>query len=438
MENYKNLLTLEYLMFSDDINEDIKNLNYLLLELHPLIFESMVEEMKRKNYYTEKNIDNLKRVIEHYKDKFADYEKLLNDLNNIKPSYDYYYYEYLSKYDAIKSSIKSEFDCVPVKFMNESIRFDFCAFFGFYSSKEEFEKQLLPLFAENKLYNLFLKKLLAECPVCLENTLVIKRIKKVLETGIKNSNDKKYVEESKKLLNEIIYYSKNKKIETYDLDKFEKHYNRAFFEYLIVNNVDYQIYMDYIKSDKFLEFLEKYIIELNKLEDKVFIYNHEMTNRFRKIIKSIYDEEISSSTKIRCNTILGLWPYNKVTDTDILYEIESVSTNTFNEIIENIFDHKTMRLKMKFSINCNYVIMKIYTLKDEEFEYVIDTIPPKQYIGWIRKMMKLDKSFFLNDILRERTFKILDSLYNIGDKTFQKEREKIKQKIIKLNKGLEY
>ena len=438
MTNYRIILTLEYLMFSNNIEEDVKNLDHILSNFNPEIFESMVENMTQNNYYTEKNIQNLRKILETYKDKFEDYEKLLSDLDSIEPSYDYYYYEYLSKYDALKCSIKSEYDVIPVELMEQSIRFDFYAFSGFYVDNEKFEKKWLPVLTNNRLYNLFLKKLLIECQQALDEPIVIKRIKKVLETGINNSNDKKYIEESKKILNKIIYYSKNKNVEIYDLEKFTKHYNRAFFEYLITNNVDYKVYMEYIKSDKFLSFLEEYITGLNEESNNlIFIYNHDMTARFKKIIKSIYDEDINSSTKIRCNTLLSIWPYNRVTDTKVLYEIESVSTSTFKENIKNIAYDKLMILKMKFSLNCDYVIMKIYSMDDKEFEQFIDIIPTKQYIGWMRKMMSLDKNFFLNEILRERTFKILDSL-NIDNKELKKEKEKMKKKIVKLNKGLEY
>ena len=52
-------------------------------------------------------------------------------------------------------------------------------------------------------------------------------------------------------------------------------------------------------------------------------------------------------------------------------------------------------------------------------------------------MIYLDINFLNNDILRNRTLYILNQIIT-SDKTLEREKQKIKNKILKINKELEY
>lgn len=218
---------------------------------------------------------------------------------------------------------------------------------------------------------------------------------------------------------------------------FEYYHDKAFFEFLITNDVSFTKFHDYIVSEHFLSFLEEYVASFdNPDRSKLFLYNSNMKIKFKKIIFYILGETNQNEIKIRCNVLLQKWLSHKVEDEELFYKNESIKKSSFKEVLVYSTDDKLLINEMKSSLGYDYYILEIYTLNDLNFLKIIPQIDSEFYIMWLRKMLDENKNFFRNEMLRKRTIQIL-TLFEYGDKEFAKQSEKMKRKIIKLSKGLE-
>ena len=160
-----------------------------------------------------------------------------------------------------------------------------------------------------------------------------------------------------------------------------------------------------------------------------------MVGKFKNIVFYILEYKSDNKTKIRCNILLQKWFSHKVEDEEIFYEVESLKKCSLNEI--SFLKQKNILInEMKLSIRYDYYILEAYTLDGDDFDEIIEKINLEYFIKWMKKMMKINVNFFRNEMIREKTIKILEKLSSL-EEPFDKEAFKMKRKIIKLNKGLE-
>lgn len=436
MEKYRDLLLLEFLMFSKDIDSEILEFSDSLLEIDNNTIEELIERIKNENVYTEHNIENLKKVVKFLEPKLGEYEDIMYELCSVIPSNDIYYYEFMNKWDVLENEIKNLYSTVSKKFLEESIRFDFYAFSSLTVSSIDYVEKFLPNLIHNSLYILFIRKLLSEYPDALLNKKLRNRIISILELDIKTLEDDETIKYLQKLLKQVNYFGANKKVEIFDYEKFEYHRNKALIEHLITSDVDLDKYHEYLISDYFIEQLRTYIEVYDLPEMKeLFLYDEQMKESIKDILSYILKYRQDNNYKIIYNTLLfklsKLQPAEKLD----FYVTEAMNKYTPKEILETAHQKDFLLNDINGSLQADYLILESYNLPEENFNNILDSINLEYYIMWFKKMMKVDCNFFYNDILKRRTIKILEAL---EQKSNDKNIQKMKKKIIKMNKELEY
>lgn len=434
MKQYSDTLLLEFLMFSDDINQEIKDFEYSLTSIDPDDIEKIILDLAKENIYTEKNLENLKKIITFLKPQLKSYDFLIHELDSVKPSYDIYYYEYLEKYEVLKRNMNMDPISIPVSFLEKSIRFDFYAFKALTSEPKEYIENYFGYLVNNPLFLLFVNKILNENPDVLLNKTILKRICGIIELNMASLENSEMIEYHQKLLKKIKYFSENKKAEVFDYELFLYYQNKALFEYLMTSDVSLHEFHDVVISEPFLGFLEEYISKYDGENSELFLYNHDMTNRLKYIISYILNVREDNNTKIRCNILLQKWMSHKIEDEMLFYKTESIERCSFREIVLYNRYPQLLVEEMQFLLHMDYYIFEIYALDDEHFEQMISNINCTDFSNWMKKMMKVNSNFFRNDILRERTYQIIDQ-FSFKENN-EKEIEKMKRKMKKMNKGL--
>lgn len=421
---YKNRLLIEFLMFSNDIEKEILDFNDSINEIDEYAINDIIDTIKNENIYTEQNLKNFQYILRHLN---IDYDELIK---NTKPSNDVYYYEYLEKFDVLKKSINKEYDVVPLKLLEDSIRFDFYAYNALISKDDDFMYKFLSNLIGNKLFLLFLKKILNENPDILLNKKIKKRILSVLRLNLCYEDN---IDEIKNLKNQVIYLATNKKSEIFDYEKFKYHYNKAFFKYIITDNGNLEKYHDYIISDEFIyyvkEEIEKYDLEEYK---DTFSYPEEIKSRIKYILKYILNYRQNSEYKLLYNSLI--YKLNTLTPIKDFYDKQFIDRNSIIDIIKK---QKYSIEEIKCTLKNEYEILRIYSLEEQEFIQSIPKINEITYIKWLKYMIYVDINFLNNEVLRNRTLYILDKLV-ITNESLNKDTSKIKNKILKINKELEY
>lgn len=421
---YKNRLLIEFLMFSNDIEKEILDFNDSINEIDEYAINDIIDTIKNENIYTEQNLKNFQYLLKYLN---IDYDELIK---NTKPSNDVYYYEYLEKFDVLKKSINKEYDAIPLKLLEDSIRFDFYAYNALISKDDDFMYKFLSNLIGNKLFLLFVKKILNENPDILLNKKIKKRILSVLRLNLCYEDN---IDEMKNLKNQVIYLATNKKSEIFDYEKFKYHYNNAFFKYIITDNGNLEKYHDYIISDEFIYYIKEEIEKYDLEEYKdTFSYPEEIKSRIKYILKYILNYRQSSDYKLLYNSLI--YKLNTLKPIKQFYNEEFIKRTSFIDIIKN---SKCSIEEVKYDLRNEYEILKIYSLEEREFTLSISKINKITYIKWLKYMIDLDINFFNNEVLRNRTLYILDKLV-ITNESLNKDTSKIKNKILKINKELEY
>lgn len=421
---YKNRLLIEFLMFSNDIEKEILDFNDSINEIDEYAINDIIDTIKNENIYTEQNLKNFQYLLKYLN---IDYDELIK---NTKPSNDVYYYEYLEKFDVLKKSINKEYDVIPLKLLEDSIRFDFYAYNALISKDDDFMYKFLSNLIGNKLFLLFVKKILNENPDILLNKKIKKRILSVLRLNLCYEDN---IEEIKNLKNQVIYLATNKKSEIFDYEKFKYHYNNAFFKYIITDNGNLEKYHDYIISDEFIYYIKEEIEKYDLEEYKdTFSYPEEIKSRIKYILKYILNYRQSSDYKLLYNSLI--YKLNTLTPINDFYDKQFIDRNSIIDIIKK---QKYSIEEIKCTLKNEYEILRIYSLEEQEFIQNIPKINEFTYIKWLKYMIYIDINFLSNEVLRNRTLYILDKLA-ITNESLNKDTSKIKNKILKINKELEY
>lgn len=430
MEKYSDLLLLECLMFSKNIDEEILQFSDLLLKIDENAIIELIDRIKNENIYTEQNIENLNKIIQILKPKG------IYLLSNIQPSNDIYYYEFMNKWNVLENESKTPYSIVSKKIIEESIRFDFYAFTSLTVSTNDYVEKFLPNLINNSLYILFINKLMREYPDILLNKKVKNRIISILKFNIDTLENDEIITYLQKLLKQVKYFSVNKKVEVFDYEKFEYHRNKALIEYLITSDVDLEKYHDYLISDYFIDQLRIYIEVYDLPEMKeLSLYNENMIESLKNILSYILKYRQDNQYKIIYNTLSFKIKNLKISEQEDFYEMELVRKYKLKDMVKLLGQKEYAINDMKASLQADYLILETYSLPDETFNEALNYISLDYYIMWLKKMMRIDYNFFYNDILREKTIKIIDMLeQKYHDKTIQK----IKKKINKISKELEY
>lgn len=425
---YNNLLLIEFLMFSNDIEKEIQDLDNLIKQIDTNTIYEVIDTIQKENIYTKKNLNNLKILLKYLKiEKYQEIEKIIE---NAPSSNDIYYYEYLEKFDVLENKINDIQNMVPKNLLENSIRFDFYAFYGLISNKDDYITKFLPNLLNNQLFILFIKKILNEQPDILLNKIIYNRIMEILNVYLCNDDIANYI---MKLKQKVNYFTKNKQAVVFDYEQFKYHYNTAFFKYLITSNIDISIYHNYVISDEFINYINE---EINKYESdqykNKFSYLEEQKNRIKYILNYALNYKQNNEYKLLYNTLI--YKLNNMYSTNQFYNEEYINKNKIKDII---LKKDYSKEEINYDLKNEYEILRIYSLNDQEFILNVPKINKHTYIKWIRNMIYIDINFINNDILRERTIYILNQI-NTSCKTLEKEKQKIKNKILKINKELEY
>lgn len=425
---YNDLLLIEFLMFSDNIEKEINDFDDLINEINIESINEMINTINSKNIYTEQNLNNFKILLK--KLNIPNYNELEQIINNATPSNDIYYYEYLKKFDVLENQINNYPSIIPKKLLEYSIRFDFHAFYALMSNGEDYITKFLQKLIYNELFIMFIKKVLNEQPNILLNKKINKRILGILYVDLCNPDSKDYI---MKLKQKVNYFTKNKQATIFDYEKFKYHYNTSFFKYLITSNVDISIYHNYVISNEFINYIEEEInkYELDNYKD-TFPYLEEQKNRIKYILNYALNYKQNNEYKLLYNSLIH--KLNTVNSTNQFYNEEYVNRN---KIIDVVRRKGYSKEEINYDLKNEYEILRIYGLNEQEFNLNVPKINKHTYIKWLRNMIYLDINFLNNDILRNRTLYILNQIIT-SDKILEREKQKIKNKILKINKELEY
>ena len=262
------------------------------------------------------------------------------------------------------------------------------------------------------------------------NKKINKRILGILYVDLCNPDSKDYI---MKLKQKVNYFTKNKQATIFDYEKFKYHYNTSFFKYLITSNVDISIYHNYVISNEFINYIEEEInkYELDNYKD-TFPYLEEQKNRIKYILNYALNYKQNNEYKLLYNSLIH--KLNTVNSTNQFYNEEYVNRN---KIIDVVRRKGYSKEEINYDLKNEYEILRIYGLNEQEFNLNVPKINKHTYIKWLRNMIYLDINFLNNDILRNRTLYILNQIIT-SDKTLEREKQKIKNKILKINKELEY
>ena len=233
--------------------------------------------------------------------------------------------------------------------------------------------------------------------------------------------------------NQVIYLATNKKSEIFDYEKFKYHYNNAFFKYIITDNGNLEKYHDYIISDEFIYYIKEEIEKYDLEEYKdTFSYPEEIKSRIKYILKYILNYRQSSDYKLLYNSLI--YKLNTLIPINDFYDKQFIDRNSIIDIIKK---QKYSIEEIKCTLKNEYEILRIYSLEEQEFIQNIPKINEFTYIKWLKYMIYIDINFLSNEVLRNRTLYILDKLV-ITNESLNKDTSKIKNKILKINKELEY
>lgn len=434
MQKYRDKLLLEFLMFSKEIDKEILDFSDSLLQMDINSIYELVENIEEGNIYTKHNIDNLIKVVKFLKSNLGEYENIMYTLLSVVPSYDIYYNEYLNKWNVLESSIEYNYNSVPTKLIEDSIRFDYYAFSTFFVSPNDYISKFLRNLYHNNLYLLFVNKLLKEYPDAVLEPIVQKRISSILQFNIDTIENEDAIKENKRLLNQVKYFAKNKKAKVYDYEKFEYYKNKSFVEYLITSDADLEKYHDYLISDKFITFLN---MLMTKDEKEELSYNTSMIYNLKNLLSYILNYRQDNWYKNIYNMLLF-----RINDCKGKNEIDFYLNEIFDRkgIVKGFMISMEGLLnimnKINLSVCADYYIFETYSLPEEYFDQMLDSIDEEYYKLWFSKMKSLHPDFFRNEILKRRTIKILETLEQKSND--KKDIQKIKKKINKMNKELEY
>lgn len=424
---YEDRLLIEFLMFSDDIEKELNDYSKLISKINIESINEFIDTIKNENIYTEQNLNNFKILLKNL--NIENYNELEQIINSAEPSNDIYYYEYLEKFDVLEDKINNLLNLVPKKLLEDSIRFDFYAFEVLNSNKDDYVSKLLNLL-NYQLFILFIKKILNENPDILLNKTISKRIIGILNVYLCEEDIEDYII---KLKQKVIYFRKNKRANIFDYEKFKYYYDNAFFKYLITSNIDISKYHNYIVSDEFIYYINE---EISKYELKpyknTFSYLEEQKNRIKYILKYALDYKQNNEYKILYNSLI--YKLNKLKSNNQFYEDEYIARN---RNLNFLLSKQDIKEEIDYNLKNEYEILKVYSLPENEFIFNVPKINKYTYIKWLKNMIYLDINFLNNDILRNRTLYILNQIPLAGKK-LEKEKQKIKIKIQKISKELEY
>ena len=424
---YSDLLFIEFLMFSDDIEKEMNDFANLINEISIESINEIMDTITSENIYTEKNLNNFKIMLK--KLNIENYNRLEQIIDSAVPSNDIYYYEYLEKFDVLENEINNVHNAVPKKLLENSIRFDFYAFYALISNKDDYITKFFPHLLNNQLFILFIKKILNEQPDFLLNKTVNTRIVGLLNVYLCNY-DPDYI---MKLKQKVNYFTKNKQAIVFDYEKFKYHYDTSFFKYLITSNVDISIYHNYVISDEFINYINE---EISKYElgqyKNTFPYLENQKNRVKYILKYVLNYKQNNEYKLLYNSLM--YKLDNLQSTNQFYNEEYVNRN---RILDIILNKEFSEEEINYDLKNEYEILRIYSLNANEFILNVPKINKHTYIKWLKNIMYLDINFLNNDILRDRTLYILNQITTV-DKKLEKEKQKIKNKIQKINRELEY
>ena len=379
---YISRLLIEYLMFSDDIQKDLDELSDAINIIDINSINELIDTIKNQNIYTNKNLNNFKYILKYL--NIENYEEKRQIIDNAESSNDIYYYEYLEKFDVLNRSINEKYITISKEMIECSIRYDFIACYILNLQQKFYENIYPQTLLNNKLFLMFIKKILNEQPDLLLNKKIYKRLNSILDNYIKDGIN---VEELKK---EIYYFRKNKYAETFDYGKFKYLYMNSFFKYIITNNVDIKRYHNYIINDEFIYYLKEEIEIYDQEECKdYFPYSDEMKMKIRKILNYILDYRQDFKYKEIYNILR--YKLDKKNQKIDFYKLEYL--NKKQMIVYLSKDH--FESDIKYMLKKEYEIFSIYTLSDDEFKKQIVCINDYIYINFFNPNYKNRFKFFI-------------------------------------------
>lgn len=367
----------DILFFSDNLNKDIEENKKLILnddylkvlnnQISIIIkYKTCPEEIKNNVNilisFIEKNKQDSesKKIIE-------DIRANLNTWNNY--SYDYFYNQFVIKYNALKNFNNNDYIVWNKKDMLESIRFDLDVILLLVYSDDHFLFKYSNDYIFNKKFIYSIRRILNDSKDLFDNIDFTNKILMVLKTNIilcqnidldaiklyrkQNYNDDSYVSkeeienfvsENKQLKDTI--ESKNKLSFRYDI--LRQTYMHFYIENYLFNNgklderklslEDIYIFVDEVYDQPFtLKSKNKLICILDKLKKNSDNLNIEEYNKYLVMVNSLKIGDVGYK---ETNNYLK----NRITSNNLFYYIKS---DNLIDLVDSIdFDFKTMELFM--------------------------------------------------------------------------------------------
>lgn len=414
---YESELFIDFLITRNNTKEIMKQYKKEIMDIFDYNSILIVyQKIATSNFYSSKQIDNFKDILNFIIDNRAnEYDEvetmclkgIVEDTINIEPSYNFYYQEFIEKYNNFDNLINDSCQMINKKEIEETVQFDYLVYkylTGPFSLEDNFSLIINPYFL------LSINKFLYEKPLIFSDENIKKRTintLNIIEAYYKDNNiefDNKHL----KYLLELVELEAS----PVDLKSIKEYNMKLLLHKIMIDNrkIDNTEYKDLILTDYFIENLNDMLLKFkNNGIGKYYSYN--VKERLEYVLMYILNNKNDNKTKIKYNEIRYL--LNQIefsTFNAFLYDEAEIKYSDF-EIFKRFFiklifgRDLPLEEDMRISVGRDYDVFQLLFSKKEIDESKIDPY----YARSIKKFqIEIPEIFGIDDIV-EKVDKIMNS-----------------------------
>lgn len=425
-KEYEIELFIDFLIVRNNTKEIIKEYEQEILDTfdyNELLYS--YQKLANSDFYSQEQLENFKEVLNFIIEKRIENNKdeleteclkcIKDDISSIEPSYDFYYQEFVEKFNNLDDYINNNCQMITKKELDESVQYDYFVY-KYLTNKLSLDYDF------NKIINynfvLSINKFLSENPELFLDENFKKRAINSLNL-IMAYYEENNIEIDNNYINKIINIINNVSTKkTFDIDNLRWYNIQLLINKIIVDNrkFDDTEYKDIILTDYFIKNLKETFLILKRTNTSKY-YNFEVKDRLEYLLNYILNHRHDNKTKIDCNEMFYL--LNGMTFSKLnyfLYDEASLKYTGFaffkKAIIKWLFGRDiSLEEDMKISIGRDYDTLSLLLSKEE---IDVNKIDPYTSLS-IKKFLREIPEIFDSDIISAKVDKILTS-----DKVYRK------------------